>query len=806
MSSPSLAARPVGGALGSAVTATRAAAAARPSLGLLLGIFLLTGASGLVYEVLWQRMLALVFGVSAYATATVLAAFMGGLALGGFVAGRVADRLARPLLWYGIAEIVIGVAALLTPGAFGALQEVYRDMYGLLGPTIAPMVRISLAFAALLVPTALMGASFPLVVKAAIQTRDDGGRAIGLLYAINTFGAVVGTLAAGFLLVGQLGITASIALAAALNIAAGSLAIWLALGNSQFPAPQRGSRGPAVLRCSQLPSGDRGAPLYSDAPNSQRLTRLLPVLLAVSGFCSLAYEVVWTRLLVLFLETTTYAFTVMLAAFLGGIALGSALASPFLRRVTNGPLALAALQALVAIASLLSVQVVARMDPILATLGAGATQNGPSIAAMGALAFAVMFPPALLLGMSFPLAVTLYTLRSESNARGAGLGGRLGALYAANVFGAIFGSLAAGFLLIPTLGTQWTIVLLAVLNWTIAAAVLGATIAPRWQGRLGLAAGSLALVGLLVGLAPSAHAQMVRNRFPGERVVWSEEGVETIVTVTRTADRHLTMYLNRHHQANDADWMVFFHRMLGHLPMLLHPQPRQVLVVGLGGGATAGATTRYEQAEITVVELSRSVVRGAERFRDVNYAVAEQPNVRMIVDDGRNHLLVSGRRYDVITADAIWPTHAGSTNLYSVEYYRLARAALHEGGLMLQWVNRDLPEPQHKLMMRTFLAVFPHVSLWFDGSLLVGSERPIDPSLPWLDRKLDWPLSKAALQQVNLRTTEDVQKLYVADRGGVEAYAGDGPVITDDHPYLEYFLGLSTHSGPAGRRTRDDGR
>ena len=761
--------------------AARASAIPQPALsgpvGVLLLVFLLSGVSGLIYQVLWQRMLALVFGVSAYATATVLSAFMAGLALGGFAAGRAADRLANPLLWYGAIEVAIGLSGLLTPAAFTALQDVYSALYGLFGgSTVAPIARFALAFGVLLVPTALMGASFPLIVKAALGQRDDGGRAIGLLYAVNTFGAVVGTLAAGFLLVGQLGIGASIGLSAALNVAAGLAAVLVARRSGGEPA------GPIE-------------PAARASPCPPRLATLLPWLMGVSGFCSLAYEVVWTRLLVLFLETTTYAFTVMLAAFLFGIALGSVLITPFLRRARNGPLALAALQALVAIGSLASLHVVARMDLVLAML-APTADGGQPLAAMALLALVAMFPPALFLGMSFPLAVTLYTAARPGDGSSDGLGRKLGSLYAANVFGAIFGSLAAAFALLPLLGTLNTMLLLAGLNWAVALLVLLAdTRTPRRPRALaGLA--TLVVVGALAQLAPAAYSQVFRGRFPGERVVWSEEGIETTVTITRGRDRHLSMYLNRHHQANDADWMVFFHRMLGHLPMLLHPEPRQVLVVGLGGGATAGATTRYEGAEVTVVELSRSVVRAAEWFRDVNYAVTEQPNVRTVVDDGRNHLLVSGRRYDVITADAIWPTHAGSTNLYSLEYYQLARRALNDGGVMLQWVNRDLPEPQHKLLMRTFARAFPHVSLWFDGSLLAGSDRPIDPQLPWLDRKFAWPLSQAALRQVNLRGPDEVRRLYVTDRAGVVAYAGDGPIITDDHPHLEYFLGLPTDGLP----------
>lgn len=741
---------------------------------LLLAVFLLSGISGLIYQVLWQRQLSLVFGVSAYATATVLGAFMAGLALGGFLAGRVADRVRSPLVWYGVVEVLIGLVGLLIPSAFAALQEIYGPLYRAMGGSVlAPAVRFGIAFAVLLVPTALMGASFPLIVRAALGSRDDGGRAIGLLYAINTLGAVVGTLAAGFYLIGEIGIQGSIAVAAALNVAAGLAALIVGQRLGAPTGPWRDDTPVATSAVACPPS----------------LVRLLPWILGLSGFCSLAYEVVWTRLLVLFLETTTYAFSVMLAAFLLGIALGSAAVSPFLRRARNGPLALASLQALVAISSLLALQALALMEPMLVWLGF-ASDQGPSIAATALLAFTAMFPPALFLGMSFPLAVTLFTAGGEQ------VGRRLGSLYAANVFGAIFGALAAGFLLVPLLGSNVTLTLLAILNVLAALATVTADTASSRRARLSVSAAALATVLLLSALAPAAYADVVAARFPGEQILWSEEGLETTVTITRDGDEHLRMYLNHHHQANDADWMVYFHRTLGHVPMLVHPSPREVLVVGLGGGATAGAATRYEGARVTVVELSRSVVRGAEWFRDVNYAVNERPNVAMLVDDARNHLLVSGRTYDVVTADAMFPSQAGSTNLYSVEYFRLVRRSLNTGGLMLQWVNADIPESEQKMVMRTFLHVFPHVSLWLDGGLLVGSDQPLDPTLPWVDRVFEQPIARAALSQMNIRNGADARKLYRADRAAIEAYVGDGPLITDDRPRLEYFLGLRTDGGP----------
>jgi len=229
----------------------------------------------------------------------------------------------------------------------------------------------------------------------------------------------------------------------------------------------------------------------------------------------------------------------------------------------------------------------------------------------------------------------------------------------------------------------------------------------------------------------------------------------------------------------------------------LHPNPREALVIGLGGGATAGSTTRYPNVRTTVVELAPGVVRGAAQFRDVNYAVVEQPSVRMLIDDGRNFLLVGREQFDVITADAIWPTHAGATNLYSIEYYRLARRALAPGGVMVQWINRALPEPQRKLLLRTFVSAFPEASLWFDGSIVAGSDRPIDRTLPWLEQRYQAPLARAALEQVNLRNPDAVRALYVMDRAEILAYVGDGAILSDDRPVLEYTLGLTANSGPA---------
>jgi spermidine synthase len=275
----------------------------------------------------------------------------------------------------------------------------------------------------------------------------------------------------------------------------------------------------------------------------------------------------------------------------------------------------------------------------------------------------------------------------------------------------------------------------------------------------------------------------------------------------RTRDTgRLDMFLNGQGQASDDSGMVWFHRLLGHLPMTLHPNPEDVLIVGIGGGATAGALSQHKPARMSIVELSHTVVEGATYFNHVNADILRYPNLRLKIDDGRNHLLLTNRQYDVITADVIHPRNAGSAVLYSYEYYQLARKALKPGGIMAQWLedNGDNPDnvAQRKLMARTFLAAFPHVTMWAFGALMIGSEQPLDIDLDTIARR--WPQRNLdqALAGSGFDSPEAVRSLYNWSDAELRAWAGEGPIMTDDRPYIEYFLSLPGGSvGWRGRTT-----
>ena len=628
----------------------------------LLLLFFLSGVCGLTYQVLWLRLLSLVFGVTVYAASTVLAAFMAGLALGSVLAGRLVARTRRPLVLFGVAEMLIGISALATPLALDAASSVYRLLYDA-GPeslAVLTMARLVTSFVVLLVPTMLMGLTLPVLSASEPVQGPRFGARVGALYAVNTAGAVTGAVLTGFYLIGAIGLSRSFWLAAAVNVAVGIAAVGLAW--------QTGSRETAPSEPTPL------AP--AESPARPAGSTAIVMVVFISGLVALALEIVWFRTLVQYLAATTYAFTTMLATVLAGIAVGGAVAARLLRRQRDW------------IAVLVWIQIATACITLASAIFLG-WSYGEGWRTAGELqaSVAAIFPVTLLMGLSFPIALRIGAAPLPGD-RAAASARRVGRLYAVNVIGAIVGALLGGFWLLPLLGTRWALVVMAALYGATAALLLAAH--PRRGPLVGaLAAGAVAFL-LLAPRVPDPFAAAYARRYGAElREFWREEGVQTAVSVHASEFRR-SLYLDGLHQANDSPPMVHLHRTIGHLPMVLHPAPADALVIGLGGGATSGAVSQHD-ARVQIVELSESVRRAAGLFAHVNYDVLNQPNVRVRVDDGRNFLLLSGEKFDVITADIIQPIHAGAGNLYSREYFALVRGALKEGGLALQWIGHRPP-------------------------------------------------------------------------------------------------------------------
>lgn len=723
-------------------------------------LFLLSGFSALVYQIVWLRLLALVLGVTVYAASAVLTSFMGGLALGSWLGGRAADRVRSPLRAFGAVEVGIGLGALLVPVLLDLVERVYAGIHDRWPETLVllTVARLVCSGLVLLVPTTLMGASLPLLSRHVAEGGGVAAARIGVLYATNTTGAIAGTVLAGFFLIGDIGVAASTRLAVVINIAVGAAALLLARGDRHRRA------APAAVAAA--------GPALPATPLQRRVLAVF----ALAGFAGLALEVVWFRILVLFIPATTYAFTTMLAVVLLGIALGAGIASAWVRRTTDPARSLARAQ----IAT--GVLVLASMAALVFTYSLGWRTSGMIQASVVA-----MLPATTMMGVTFPLGLAVW-LRDA----GTDVGRRVGLLYAVNVLGAVAGALAGGFVLLPVLGSRPSLLFIAAV-YAAAGTVLMSAGGRRLAVRYAAAAGALLLAASLA--VPDLFAAVTARRHGEfERMVFRAEGVQTTATVHFQPPGRRVLYLDGLHQANDSPPMVRVHAEIGHLPMLLHPNPDRSLVIGLGGGVTAGAVSVHD-TQTDVVELASSVVAAARYFAHVNRNVLERPNVRLRVDDGRNHLLLTRERYDVVTADIIQPIHAGAGNLYSREYFTLARSVLREGGLMLQWIGHREAE-HYRLIMRTFLDVFPESTLWSDGTLMVGSPRPLQISRAAVERQLADPGLRAALAEVGLDSFEALRGRYTAGADAMRAFVGEGPILTDDRPLLEYHRSLEGSGQP----------
>jgi spermidine synthase len=722
-------------------------------------LFFLSGIAGLIYQVLWLRRLSVIFGVTVYAASTVLAAFMAGLAIGSLLAGRVLRRRIPALRAFGVAEVLVGVTGLASPLLLEAASSIYLMLHRAAPESLGVLTvaRLVCSFAILVVPTAMMGMTLPLL-SATVAASTSIGSSVSLLYTVNTAGAMVGTLVTGFVLIPAIGIQRAFLLAAAINVVVGSVSIWM----SRLPAAER----------SDPPSpkgfGEAGFPRTA-----------LWIAVVVSGFASLGLEVLWFRLMLQFVVATTEAFTAMLATVLAGIAIGGAVASLILKTRARLQLWLTLVQAGTGLATLASMAV------LLWTV-----RNGWDTMLLWRAVTIAILPPSILMGVGFPLMLGMATQSIPAGAH-ARVSDRIGNIYALNVIGAIAGSLAAGFVLLPWIGAMNSLIVLSALylGSAFVMALSRRVEADRgWAARgstLAAVAGFAVMCVLIGNRMPDPFKVAIDRRY-GDLLLefWRDEGAQTAVSVRATRLQHV-LYLDGLHQANDQPAMVKLHRTLGHLPVVLHGSASDTLVVGLGGGATPGAISQHKDMRVKVIELSKSVVGAAPFFAHVNYDVLNRGNVRVRIDDGRNFLRFTDRRFDIITADIIQPGHAGAGHVYSREYFSLVKRGLKPDGVALQWIGKR-PSLEYKLIMRTFLDVFPDATLWNDGEFMVGTHGPLTIHPAAIDQLRSHPPARESLDAIGLTSFDVLRSWYTAGAGEMRAFVGTGPLLTDDRPLVEY--------------------
>ena len=767
--------------------------------------FFLSGAAGLVYEVIWMRMLGLVFGHTVFAVTTVLAAFMTGLALGAFLFGRAIDRLGRPLRIYALLEGGIGIACLLVPFLLAQAQTLYLMLYRLVGFSFFALTcgQFVVVFLILLVPTTLMGASLPVVATFFVSRMEDLGRRVGDLYALNTFGAVAGAAAAGFFLVPTIGIRATTFLAASVNLAIAALTLmadrWPRRPHDVRTPPSTSTPASVRVQAQELPL---------------HVTWLILAGIGLSGAASMVYEVAWTRALSLVVGSSTYAFSAMLTTFLVGLALGSFLFARIWGKRPPDAALFGWLELAVGLSALALVPTFERMPDLVLMIfkRLSPSPTGALLTQFG-ISFGLMIVPTMLIGATFPCAVQIC-------ARGLPRVGRdIGKVYSVNTVGTIVGTLLAGFLLVPWLGAQASMTAAAGINVAVGAAALAASTPTRRFGRL---AAALPLVLLFIAgavLVPRWNRQLMVGgvsiyvqRFTSEadpaarfrddaasrQLLYYREGINSTVAVERSERTTSLKVGGKVDASNGADMTTQL--MLGHLPILLHPRPERVLAIGLGSGVTVGALTRHPVVrEIDVVELEPAVVEASDFFAEENRNALRDPRVRLVIGDARNFVLANTSQYDIVTSEPSNPWMAGVANLFSREFYQLVRRRLADDGIMVQWVHGYSLFPRElKMIVNTFRQVFPHSTLWrtmLGDYLLVGGATPLTVDYRLLEERIAAaPAIREDMALLRLDAAPDLLTFFLLDEGDLARFALGASENTDDKPLLEFAAPMALYA------------
>jgi spermidine synthase len=751
-------------------------------------LFAASGCAALIYEVVWFHLLRLVIGASALSVGIVLASFMGGMFVGSLLFSKYVPKERPPLRVYAALELGIGVFGLLIPVILPAVRSVYVSLvgYGPLGIALRALIAIVL----LIPPTAAMGATLPAVARRYAPNQSGMSNLSGL-YAANTIGAVLGSLASAFYLLAEWDVWVTTCAAAALNF----IVAWTAY------------RLPIEASVEQEPGEGAAEP---DAESEQR-HRALYAAAGLSGLTALGAQVIWTRLLTLLFGATVYAFAIILAVFLAGLGIGSAAATVLLRRGANPWKALTWTQLALVPALLVGGALLAEVVPY------SSTSSGIPVGVLHALhvlrSIDIVLPAAILWGMSLPLAFAAGSAIHGDTARSSGL------IYASNTLGAIIGAIVTSFWLIPAYGTHAAGRILVVLAG-VSAALLIRGLGGRFQGfRLSGQAfvvsplGALGIGALGAALLPGiptkflAHGRYIWWVNPKDQYLYVSEGAASTVAVHVAPDGFRNFHVSGRVEATNNPADLRLERLLGHLSALANPHPTNVLVVGLGGGVTAGAIALHPEVKrLVICEIEPRVAGAARLFAPENYGVLDDPRVEVVYDDARHFLATTKERFDVITSDPIHPWVRGNSVLFSREYYAIVKSKLAPGGIATQWVPLyETSERAIQIQMRTFTDAFPNGTVWNSAVtgrgydvVMLGRDEPLRlDTLAIQDRMTRTPKIAQSLREVRINSVVDLFGTYASSGPDMQKWLGDTPVNRDFSLKLEYISGMALNSDAA---------
>lgn len=758
-------------------------------------VFFVSGAVALVYEILWSRQFVTVFGNSAYSISIVLSAFMAGLGVGSLLFGRRADRTTDPLRLYAFLELGIAASALLIPVLLDFLRTITPGLFNILPGdlTSVSLIRLVFSFVILFIPCCLIGGTLPVLARFCVEARGVVGQRIGILYGFNTLGGAFGCFAAGYFLIETLGlsVTSWIAVAGNITIAAAALLI-----RRVRPASKGVSREP-----------DHGATASTEtgaASGSAAGRRLLLFTAFLSGFTTLGCEVLWARFLAFICHSNPYTFTAILGLFLVGLALGSLIYRTFLARVNDRFFLLGVVQILIGMtviaALVLGSRYIEASGPDAQGRILGKGDHRYTWPLLVALIF--VFVPTLVMGIVFPLVCAAFTRSLAAVGRSVGL------VYGLNTVGCIAGSLAPVFLLIPLIGIQFSLVAYTLLSVAVGAVLIcyGASLrGGRLVARRVLGAAAIAITALVCLAAPG---DLTRTVFlqgviwvgPEPEIIYYDEGrTGTSMVVRDRIDGKEALYINSVLEVPTTHVSLGIFRLMGHLGPLLHPDPREALVICFGGGVAGGTLNLHPDVKsLHIVDLESSVIKAAELLHRENNAIHLSDKLSIFIEDGRNYLLTCQKKYPVILCDSTHPKSADSWVLYTREFYETVDSRLADPGLFIQWLPyHGLSEEEYKIIVRTFQETFPNTSLWVLSApnergdwpaytLMVAQKPGISIDLDVMARRLAVPKVRADLVPFAMETPEKILRHFVCAGESVRRWTDGLPVNTDDLPFTQY--------------------
>jgi spermidine synthase len=784
---------------------------------LILGCFFISGLTGLIYEILWTRMIVAIIGSAPFAVTIVLTVFMGGLGLGSYIASKTVDRIEAPLKLirlYGILELVVGVYGIILPLLLVLYKPLYSLIYNHLFKYFIAYNLISFVGCLLLliIPVTCMGATLPVLCRFFITRISRVGTHVGRLYGFNTIGAAAGALLCGFWLINGFGVWGSLSIAIILNTIIGALCVFISF------SLKRGARTLKNLAkvTRKTREQDSPEPDYLGIPRSTSVFAL--IIFGISGFCAMAYEVIWTNLLGLIVGPTTYSFTIVLVTFISGLALGSIFFGWLGDRIEKTMSLLLMTQVAAALFALLMSQVLGNSQIFFAKLIYYFRDNFAQLSiAKASLLFIFMFFPTFCLGATFPLVGKVVT-RSLSRR-----GRTIGFAYSINSLGAIAGSFCAGFLLIPILGKEQGLRLVISLQLLTSLTIGGFLFwkaEERFKNWIPLATSALLVIILLfpfphwdrrmlsVGKYHRFDKPEIRqigwfealisgtNRFDrpnGEKIVYFGDGIGGFTTVLKTdldilGNEGYALYCSGKPEASsrlDMDTQA----LSAHVPLLFHKNPKRVLVIGLASGITAGEVLHYPIEKLDIVDINRQIVKASQFFLPWNNHVLSNPKTELIIQDARAHMALTNRKYDVISSEPSNPWMAGLATLFTADFFNLVKQRLNDNGIFAQFIHTyQMDWSTFSLVGRTFSQVFPNSLLMRTNPsslgpdfLLVGFknkgglEEPVAAgNLRYARRSKNVALNNHHLLY-HLIVSEDLQKLF-----------GNGPINTDGRPLLEF--------------------